>query len=221
MAEVQRILVVDDEPHLRDAIRGYLELHGYAVLQAADGTEAVDMVRAVRPHAVILDVVMPDLDGVAALKEIRSFSDVPVIMLTARGLEDDKVRALRLGADDYVTKPFSQRELLARLESVLRRAAQPAASAPDRVVVDADLTLDFAHSLVILHGREQPLTATEHRLLYQLVSNAGRLMTHETLLTRVWGPEYRDEDHYVRTYASTSATCATRSSPTRRIHATS
>jgi two-component system KDP operon response regulator KdpE len=123
-------------------------------------------------------------------------------MLTVKGDEDDKVDALRLGADDYVTKPFSQRELAARIASVLRRAAQAGALPQDTIVVDDDLTIDFARNRVIRRGQEATLTATEHRLLYHLVSNAGRLMPFEALLTRVWGPEYRGENHYVRLYVS-------------------
>jgi two-component system KDP operon response regulator KdpE len=202
MAEGRRILVVDDEPDLRDAVRVYLEMHGYIVLQAADGVEAVDKVRTALPDAMILDVMMPGLDGIEALRQIRAISAVPIIMLTVKGEEDDKVQALRLGADDYVTKPFGQRELLARIESVLRRAAQPAIVPQDVRVIDDDLTIDFARNRVLRRGKEEPLTATEHRLLYHLVSNEGRLMPFETLLARVWGPEYREEEHYVRLYVS-------------------
>src|SRR5205085_1049781 len=192
MAEGRRILVVDDEPDLRDAVRVYLEMHGFSVLQAADGQEAVDKVRTTLPDLVVLDVMMPVMDGIAVLQEMRTLSAVPVIMLTVKGDEDDKVRALRLGADDYVTKPFSQRELLARIESVLRRAAQHALDArQDTIVVDDDLTIDFARNRVIVRGKDEPLTATEHRLLYHLVTNAGRLMPSQILLARVWGPEYR------------------------------
>ena len=202
MADGRRILVVDDEPDLRDAVRVYLEMHGYSVLLAADGQEALEKVRTTLPDLVVLDVMMPVMDGIAALQQLRTLSAVPVIMLTVKGDEDDKVRALRLGADDYVTKPFSQRELLARIESVLRRAAQPAVLPQDTIVVDDDLTIDFARNRVIVRGQEEPLTATEHRLLYHLVTNAGRLMPSEILLARVWGPEYREEEHYVRLYVS-------------------
>ena len=144
MADGRRILVVDDEPDLRDAVRVYLEMHGYVVLQAADGEEAMHKVRTALPDLVVLDVMMPVMDGIAALQRIRTLSAVPVIMLTVKGDEDDKVRALRLGADDYVTKPFSQRELLARIESVLRRAVQPAVLPQGTIVVDDGLTIDFA-----------------------------------------------------------------------------
>jgi len=196
----RRILVVDDEPDLRDAVRVYLEMHGYVVSQASDGVEAVEQVRRVAPDLVVLDVLMPGLDGVAALREIRAHSAVPIIMLTVRDDEDDKVSALRLGADDYVTKPFSQRELLARIESVLRRAGQVSLAPPDLIEVDDELTIDFGRNRVSGRAGELALTATEHRLLYQLVAHAGRVVLFDTLLTRVWGPEYRGEEQYVRLY---------------------
>src|SRR5919108_184525 len=143
MAEGRRILMVDDEPDLRDAVRVYLEMHGYNVLQAADGQEAVEKVRTTLPELVVLDVMMPVMDGIAALQQIRTLSAVPVIMLTVKGDEDDKVRALRLGADDYVTKPFGQRELLARIQAVLRRSEQPPPLPKTRIVGDDRLTPDF------------------------------------------------------------------------------
>jgi two-component system KDP operon response regulator KdpE len=142
------------------------------------------------------------MDGMAALYEVRLCSSVPVIMLTVNGDEDAKVQALRLGADEYVTTPCSQRELLAHIESMLRRSTQTGSVPQEIVMVDDDLTIDFARNRVILRGTENPLTATEHRLLYHLVSNAGRLMPFEALLARVWGPDYREEVHYVRLYVS-------------------
>jgi two-component system KDP operon response regulator KdpE len=189
----RRILLVDDACDLRV----YLEMHDYIVLQAAGTNEALAKVRTALPDLVVLVVMTPGMDGINILHAVRSISAVPLIMVTAKGADDDKVRALRLGADDYVTRPFSQRELLARIESVLRRAGPHEALA-----VDADLTIDFARNRVIRRGTEEPLTATEHRLLYHLVSNAGRLMPFEALLTRVWGPEYREQEHYVRLYVS-------------------
>jgi DNA-binding response OmpR family regulator len=193
MVEGRRILVVDDECDLRV----YLEMHDYIVLQAAGTKEALAKVRAALPALVVLVVMTPGMDGIDILGAVRSLSSVPLIMVTAKGSEDDKVRALRLGADDYVAKPFSQRELLARIESALRRAGPHEA-----LVVDADLTIDFARNRVLQRDKEEPLTATEHRVLYHLVHNAGRLMPFEALLTRVWGPEYREQEHYVRLYVS-------------------
>jgi two-component system KDP operon response regulator KdpE len=197
-----RVLVVDDEPHLVRAVRMYLELQGYTVFGAHSGQEALDVVREKLPDLVILDVMMPGLDGFETLEELRRVSNTPVIMLTARGDEDQKVRGLGLGADDYVTKPFSQRELLARVQAVLRRAEQPALTSKTRIDVDEDLAIDFDRGEVFVRGEPVRLTATEYRLLYHLASNPGRLMPAETLLAKVWGYEYREEDHYVRLYVS-------------------
>ncbi|MDQ6672047.1 MAG: response regulator transcription factor [Chloroflexota bacterium] len=197
-----RVLVVDDEPHLVRAIRMYLELQGYIVFGAHSGEEALEATRQKLPDLVVLDVMMPGLDGFETLQELRRFSDIPVIMLTARGDEDQKVRGLSLGADDYVTKPFSQRELLARVQAVLRRAEQPALVPKTRIEVDHDLAIDFDRGDVFVRGQPVRLTATEYRLLYHLASNPGRLLPTETLLAKVWGYEYREEDHYVRLYVS-------------------
>jgi DNA-binding response OmpR family regulator len=180
-----RVLVVDDEPHLVRAVRMYLELQGYTVFGAHSGEEAIEGVREKLPDLVILDVMMPGLDGFETLDEVRRFSQVPVIMLTARGEEDQKVQALKLGADDYVTKPFSQRELLARVQAVLRRAEQPAILPKTRIDVDQDLSIDFDRGEVYVRGKPVRLTATEYRLLYHLAGNPGRLMPSETLLAKV------------------------------------
>jgi DNA-binding response OmpR family regulator len=197
-----RVLVVDDEPHLVRAVRMYLELQGYTVFGAYSGKEALEAVREKLPDLVVLDVMMPELDGFEILGELRRFCQVPVIMLTARGDEDQKVQGLALGADDYVTKPFSQRELLARIQAALRRAEQPAIQPKTRIQVDEDLSIDFDRGEVSIHGNAVRLTATEYRLLYHLASNPGRLMPSETLLAKIWGYEYREEDHYVRLYVS-------------------
>jgi two-component system KDP operon response regulator KdpE len=201
-APPRRVLVVDDEPHLVRAVRMYLEIQGYTVFGAHSGEEALDVLREKLPDVVILDVLMPGLDGFETLQEIRRTSNVPVIMLTARGEEDQKVHGLALGADDYVTKPFGQRELLARVQAVLRRAEQPAQLPKTLIEVDEDLSIDFDRGEVMLRGEPVHLTATEYRLLYHLASNPGRLMSTETLLGKVWGYEYQDEDHYVRLYVS-------------------
>jgi DNA-binding response OmpR family regulator len=198
----RRILVVDDEPHMVRAVRMYLEIHGYAVFGAHSGEQALDALREKLPDLVILDVLMPGLDGFEILQEIRRLSSVPVIMLTARSEEDHKVRGLALGADDYVTKPFGQKELLARIQAVLRRAEQPAQLPKTLIEVDEHLSIDFDRAEVLLRGQPVHLTATEYRLLYHLASNPGRLMPAETLLGKVWGYEYREEDHYVRLYVS-------------------
>lgn len=198
----RRVLVVDDEPHLVRAVCMYLELQGYTVFGASSGEEALQATREKLPDLVILDVMMPGLDGFETLEELRRTSQVPVIMLTARGDEDQKVKGLKLGADDYVTKPFSQRELLARIQAVLRRAELPAIAPKTRIEVDDELSIDFDRGEVYVHGNPVRLTATEYRLLYHLASNPGRLMPSETLLAKVWGYEYREEDHYVRLYVS-------------------
>jgi DNA-binding response OmpR family regulator len=194
------ILVVDDEPRLRDVTRLNLEMEGYRVAEAATGYEAIEKLREVLPDLIIMDVMMPEMDGFAALKGIREVSTVPVIMLTVRNDERDRIRGLDLGADDYMTKPFSTPELLSRVKAVLRRTFTPAPARRAEVVVDDDLTIDFDRREVIVRGQHVTLRPTEARLLYHLVNNAGRLLSHETILARVWGNEYRDEDHYVRLY---------------------
>jgi two-component system, OmpR family, KDP operon response regulator KdpE len=200
MAEGRTILVVDDEPDLLNAVRLYLEDEGYQVITATNGEEALAKVRTRLPDLIVLDVMMPEMNGFEALAEIRRASNVPVIMLTVKGEESDKVRGLGLGADDYVTKPFSQRELLSRIQAVLRRAETPAFVPRTKIVVDDDLTIDFSRNEVWLKGQKVQLTPTEYRLLYHLVSNPGRILSHESLLAKVWGPEYREEEHYVRLY---------------------
>lgn len=200
MAEQRRILVVDDEPYLVHAIRLYLEMEGYLVFGAYNGHQALELLREKLPDLVVLDVMMPEMDGFETLKEIRKVSNVPVVMLTVKGEEDDKVRGLRLGADDYVTKPFGQRELLSRIQAVLRRAEMPPLVPKTEIVVDENLRIDFSRNEVWSRGQRVQLTPTEYRLLYHLVSNPGRVMTYETLLAKVWGFEYREEQHYVRLY---------------------
>jgi two-component system KDP operon response regulator KdpE len=180
----------------------YLELHGFAVFGAESGEEALDAVRQRLPDLVILDVILPGLDGFETLDELRRVSNVPVIMLTSLADEDEKVRALKLGADDYVAKPFNQNELVARVQAVLRRAEQPARIPKTLIQPDDELAIDFDRGEVWLRGEAVHLTATEYRLLYHLASNPGRLMSAEILLAKVWGYEYRDEGHYVRLYIS-------------------
>lgn len=194
------ILVVDDEPRLRDVTRLNLDMEGYRVVEASTGYEALERLREEIPDLVILDVMMPEMDGFTALKHIRELSTVPVIMLTVRNDERDRIRGLDLGADDYITKPFSTAELLSRVKAVLRRTFTPAPARKAQVVVDPDLTIDFDKREVVVRGQHVTLRPTEARLLYHLVNNAGRLLSHETLLAKVWGSAYRDEDHYVRLY---------------------
>jgi two-component system KDP operon response regulator KdpE len=197
-----RILVVDDEPRMIRFIQMNLELEGYEVIQANNGFEALNTVRDELPDLVILDVMMPNMDGFETLRLLREVSPVPVIMLTVKADEEDKVRGLELGADDYVTKPFSPKELSSRVKAVLRRTETPAPVEKNVLTIDDYLQIDFDHRRVIAGGQEIKLRPTEYRLLYPLVYNAGRIMTHEQLLSKVWGYEYRDEDHYLRLYVT-------------------
>jgi two-component system KDP operon response regulator KdpE len=194
------ILVVDDESRMRRFVRMNLELEGYRVIEANNGLEAVDKVREELPDLVLLDVMMPEMDGFEALEQIRQISMVPVIMLTIKNEENDKVKGLELGADDYVTKPFSPRELTSRIQAILRRAAMPSPTAKTSIEIDENLTVDFQRREVIVDGERVKLRPTEYRLLYHLVNNAGWVMPHETLLSKVWGYEYRDDTHLLRLY---------------------
>jgi two-component system KDP operon response regulator KdpE len=200
MEDAKIILVVDDEPRMRRFMRMNLDLEGYRVIEAENGLEAVNRVRDDLPDLVLLDVMMPELDGFEALRLIRETSNVPIIMLTVKGDEDDRVRGLELGADDYVTKPFSPRELASRIKAVLRRTELPAPAEQSIVKIDDRLQIDFNRRQVIVEGKEIKLRPTEYRLLYHLVNNAGWTLPHETLLAKVWGHEYRDETHYLRLY---------------------
>ncbi len=195
-----QILVVDDETRMIDFIRMNLEVEGFKVLAARNGIEALDMVRKHILDLIILDVMMPQLDGFETLRMLREFSNVPVIMLTAKGEEDDKVRGLELGADDYVTKPFGARELVSRVKAVLRRANIVVDPSQAILKIDDRLSIDFNRREVIVEGKPIKLRPTEYRLLYHLVENAGWTVPHEQLLAKVWGYEYRDETHYVRLY---------------------
>lgn len=194
------ILVVDDEPRIVEAVNMNLEVEGYQVSVASNGYEALEKVTKELPDLVILDVMMPEMDGFETLKRIREVSTVPVIMLTVKGEETDRVKGLDLGADDYVTKPFGPRELVSRVKAALRRAEMPTPAPKTEIRVDDDLSVDFSRRRVLVRGKEVRLRPTEYRLLYHLVSNAGRVLTHETLLRRVWGYEYRDEDQYLWLY---------------------
>jgi two-component system KDP operon response regulator KdpE len=194
------ILVVDDEARMVNFMRMNLELEGARVVSAANGREALERTREDMPDVVLLDIMMPEMDGFEALKRLREFSQVPVLILTARDEEDDRVRGLELGADDYIGKPFSHRELVSRIRAVLRRHYSAPPVPQTLVQVDERLSIDFARREVLVEGERVNLRPTEYRLLYHLVQNAGYVQTHQMLLTRVWGPEYRDESHYLRLY---------------------
>ncbi|MGD2104410.1 MAG: response regulator transcription factor [Anaerolineae bacterium] len=195
--------MVDDEPRMTRFIRMNLELEGYHVMEAQNGITALDKVRTELPDLVILDVMMPELDGFETLRMLRDISSVPVIMLTVRDEEEDKVRGLELGADDYVTKPFSARELASRVKAVLRRTRGPRDPQESILKIDDRLSIDFNKREVIVEDERTHLRPTEFRLLYHLVQNAGWVVPHETLLSKVWGYEYgEDEIQNLRLYIS-------------------
>ena len=197
--ERRAVLVVDDDPRMSRLLRLNLERAGYRVVTAANGAEALEMADLEGPDLIVLDVMMPVMDGFTCLQRLREFSTVPVILLTAKGEEKDKVHGLDLGADDYLTKPFGPAELLARVRAALRRGPLPAETLPTVLTVDG-LTIDLARRRVVRDGQEIRLTPTEYKLLYELASNQGRVLLHGDLLSRVWGPEYRDQVDYLWTY---------------------
>lgn len=199
-AKQASILVVDDEPRLVRFVRTELESDGYRVLTGADGQAALRALEREEVDLIVLDIMLPGMDGFEVCRRIREFSAVPIIILTAKGGEDDKVRGLELGADDYLTKPFGSRELLARVKAVLRRSKMPEASKVPSTFSAGDLHIDFAQRRVSVGGKEVKLSPTEYKLLYQLAVNAGRVLPHEDLLRKVWGPQYRDEAEYLWVY---------------------
>ena len=197
MNDATRVLVCDDEPQILRALRVILRDAGYEAVTASTGEEALDRAAVKPPAAAILDLMLPDIDGVEVTKRLREWSEMPIIVLSAVGEEEAKVRALAAGADDYVTKPFGPPELVARLEAVLRRA-KPEASEP---VIAADgLEVDLVARAVRRDGEEVHLTPTEFELLRVLALNRGRLMTHRKLLAEVWGPEYVDDVQVLRVH---------------------
>ena len=197
-----RILVVDDAPDVVESVRlGFtLQWRDTEVIGAGTGEQALEAVEQARPDIVLLDVGLPGLDGFGVLREIRVFSDVPVVMLTARDDSMDKVKGLELGADDYVTKPFNHLELMARVRAVLRRHEMPPPTSRAPSFRALDLEVDFGAHEARLRGVRLDLTPTEYKLLYHLVRNAGHVLQHGTLLAKVWGREYLDEVDYLRVY---------------------
>lgn len=198
-----KVLVVDEEQDVRKLIRMSFAMQqpSWEVIGAEDGPQALELMESEHPDVVLLDIGMPEMSGFEVLEEIRVFSDVPVIMLTVRDDELSKVQGLELGADDYVTKPFSHLELMARVRAVLRRA-QSLPLAHEQPFTCGPIHIDFARREVLVRGEPVALTSTEYRLLYHLVRNAGRIMSHEALLARVWGREYTDEVSYLKGYIS-------------------
>jgi two-component system KDP operon response regulator KdpE len=193
------ILVVDDEAPIRAFLRAALESHGYRVIEAETARQAVSQAATRAPDLVLLDLGLPDGDGFEVLRRIREWSSLPILVLSARGRDPDKIRALDSGADDYVTKPFSIGELLARMRAALRRNSRAAGTEEPTIEVGA-LCVNLDQRRVTLEGEEVRLTPIEYRLLALLARHAGRVMTHEQLLREVWGPPYTTQTHYLRVY---------------------
>jgi DNA-binding response OmpR family regulator len=200
-AKKTAILVADDDPQLLRLVTRNLELEGYEVLPVSDGQQALDDIERQMPDLILLDIMMPRVDGFAVCERVRAFSAVPIIIITARGQDEDKIRGLDLGADDYLTKPFSVAELLARVRAVLRRAqftAHDAGQGMRGALTLGELEVDFAQHQVRLQGAEVPLTPIEYRLVAYLAQNAGRVITQDLLLEHVWGDEYLGESHMLQ-----------------------
>ena len=195
-----RILIVDDEASILRYASALIRKEGYQVVTASNGEEALAKAEEENPTLVILDIMMPKMDGFEVCRRLREWSEVPIIMLSAKGDESDKVKCLDLGADDYVTKPFGGEELLARVRAVLRRAEVADAVSDRPLFTSGDLRISFAQRQVTVANREVRLTPTEFCLLQELALNAGKVLTHTYLLQKVWGPEYRDEREYLHTY---------------------
>ncbi len=197
-----RVLIVDDEVRILNFLSSKLKLSDYEVFTAPNGYKALEQIQLQEPDIVILDILMPRMDGFETLKEIRGISSVPVIILSARGSYADKVKGLKLGADDYLSKPFNPDELVARIEAVRRRmVSQQDRRLPEELRL-GDVTMDFKKRTVAVRGQEVRLTRIEWLLLSELAQNVGRLMLYEELLTRVWGPEYRNDVQILRTWMS-------------------
>jgi two-component system KDP operon response regulator KdpE len=197
----QSILVVDDEPAILRALTTALTARGYRVYQAMNGQTAIEMVAINPPDAMVLDLRLPDIDGVEVCKRVRSWSTVPIIVLSADGLDQRKVEALDQGANDYVTKPYSTPELLARLRAVLRSSAAGRSMSEDGVLVVGDLRIDQARRTVTVADRSVDLTPKEFAFLALLARHQGRVLTHKAILQEVWGPKYGTETQYLRVYA--------------------
>ena len=194
-----RVLIIDDEKEIQRAVRTHLGALHFAVEGATTGAEGMDLVARWHPEVVILDLSLPDIDGIDVCRELRTWSQVPIIVLSVRSDDANKVAALELGADDYLTKPFSPQELAARVRVALRHAARGAGSSEAQFETGG-LVIDFTRRQVTVDGREVHLTPTEYEMLKFLAMNAGKVITHHTLLRAVWGPEYETEDHYLHVF---------------------
>jgi two-component system response regulator VicR len=197
-----KVLVIEDDPGIIEVVSLCFQLRwtGTTVISASAGRKGVELVEAESPDVVILDIGLPDIDGYQVLKEIRRFSEVPVLMLTVRGEDTDIAKGLELGADDYITKPFSHIELIARVQAVLRRAQGLAVTDEERPFIAGKLTVDFGRNEVQLAGHPVKLTSTERKLLYYLIRNEGRILSHESLLAKVWGDTYVDARDLLRVH---------------------
>jgi two-component system KDP operon response regulator KdpE len=192
-------LVIDDEPQIRRILRITLENNGFRVFDAANGQDGIVQAAQYRPHVILLDLGLPDMDGVTVLKRLREWSQVPVIVLSVRDRENDKVAALDAGADDYITKPFGTNELLARLRVACRHTLSPT-NADLAVFRSGHLEVDLSARVVKVKGREVRLTATEYALLHLLVQHSGKVLTHQQILREIWGPDQLEQTHYLRVY---------------------
>ena len=200
-AKKTTILAADDDPQLLRLITRNLQLEGYEVLAASDGQQALELIENNAPDLVLLDVMMPKMDGFTVCYRVREFSSVPIIIITARGQDQDKVRGLDLGADDYLTKPFSVDELLARVRAVIRRSqftTREYTQGLRATTATGNLVIDYSQHIVLLNGREVSLTPTEYRIIAYLAQNVGRVVTQDLLLEHVWGPEYLGESHMLQ-----------------------
>jgi len=202
LAKTFRILAVDDEERILTFLKSKLKASGYNVITAGNGKEALELAQAQQPDLIVLDIVMPKMDGIETLRELRGFSSIPVIMLSAKGSDIDKIKGLSLGADDYLAKPFNPDELVARIEAIRRRSTgESKITAPEQITI-GNVTINLAKCRVSVDGKETSLTRIEWLLLSKLAQNAGRLMTYEELLTSIWGPEYLNDVQILRTWVS-------------------
>ncbi len=195
-----KILIVEDEPQMQKFLRTCLAAEGYRIVEAALGKEGIDLARTHNPDLILLDLGLPDLDGMEVTRSVREWSTKPIVVISARGQETDKVRALDAGADDYLTKPFGTGELLARIRVALRHTLRSGADTPDATLVVGDLRLDLEKRQVFVADREVHLTPNEYKLFTVLMKNAGKVLTHRHLLKEVWGPAYATQTQYLRVY---------------------
>jgi len=200
MTENALILAVDDEPGILKLFKQILSEHNFRVTTARDGAEALSAAEQYRPDVILLDLTLPDMDGIEVMRHLRERANVPIIMVTARGSDSDKITGLQLGADDYLSKPFNPQELIARVQAVMRRSH--GATSKSATVAVGDIEIDLTKRMVMRAGERVKLSRTEWLLLQTLAANAGRVVLHNELLSKVWGLEYRDELEYLRVWVS-------------------